>query len=86
MLRFNFHWTLQLNPYPASPQITGHSRKNSVCLIYLIMEDAFAELVLMDPEDERPEMTSREARIARAFTESKKNYASEIVVTPPGVR
>ncbi|KAF8604571.1 hypothetical protein BDV93DRAFT_605879 [Ceratobasidium sp. AG-I] len=48
------------------------------------MDDAFAELMLTDPEDERPEMTSREARIARAFTESKKSYASEIVVTPPG--
>lgn len=50
------------------------------------MDDAFAELMLTDPEDEKPEMTSREARIARAFAESKKSYASEVVVTPPGVR
>jgi hypothetical protein len=49
------------------------------------MEDAFAELLLTDPEDEKPEMTSREARIARAFEESKKSYASEIVITPAGV-
>ncbi|KAG8684977.1 hypothetical protein FRC11_011332 [Ceratobasidium sp. 423] len=48
------------------------------------MEDAFADLLLDDPEDDRPEMTSREARIARAFDESKKSYASEIVITPPG--
>ncbi|CAE7230149.1 unnamed protein product [Rhizoctonia solani] len=48
------------------------------------MDDAFGDLLLTDPEDEQPEMTSREARIARAFGESKKSYASEIVVTPPG--
>ncbi|KAF8754254.1 hypothetical protein RHS01_06449 [Rhizoctonia solani] len=29
-------------------------------------------------------MSSREARIARAFDESKKSYSSETVVTPPG--
>ncbi|EUC65085.1 hypothetical protein RSOL_496960, partial [Rhizoctonia solani AG-3 Rhs1AP] len=46
--------------------------------------DAFADLALHDPEDEQPEMTSREARIARAFTDSKKSYSSEIVFTPPG--
>lgn len=50
------------------------------------MEDVFAELLLTNPEDEKPEMTSREARIARAFADSKQSYASEIVVTPPGVR
>ncbi|CAE6427820.1 unnamed protein product [Rhizoctonia solani] len=48
------------------------------------MDDAFADLLLTDPEDEQPEMTSREARIARAFDESKKSYSSEIVVTPLG--
>ncbi|CCO30712.1 hypothetical protein BN14_04742 [Rhizoctonia solani AG-1 IB] len=48
------------------------------------MDDAFADLLLADPEDEQPEMTSREARIARAFNDSKKSYPSEIVVTPPG--
>ncbi|CAE6414934.1 unnamed protein product [Rhizoctonia solani] len=48
------------------------------------MEDAFADLVLTDPEDEQPEMSSRKVRIARAFDESKKSYASEVVVTPPG--
>lgn len=57
-----------------------------VYLIYPAMEDAFAGLMLVDPEDERPEMTSREARIARAFAESKENYSSEIVVMTPGVR
>ncbi|KEP45551.1 hypothetical protein V565_261420 [Rhizoctonia solani 123E] len=47
--------------------------------------DAFADLALHDPEDDaQPEMTSREARIARAFTDSKKSYSSEIVFTPPG--
>jgi hypothetical protein len=50
------------------------------------MDDAFADLLLADPEDEQPEITSREARIARAFNDSKKSYPSEIVVTPPGVR
>ncbi|KAH7342091.1 hypothetical protein B0J17DRAFT_746337 [Rhizoctonia solani] len=49
------------------------------------MEDVFADLLLTDPEDERPEMTLREARIARAFDDSKKSYSSEIVITPPGV-
>ncbi|KAL5635199.1 hypothetical protein ACGC1H_003034 [Rhizoctonia solani] len=44
--------------------------------------DAFADLILTD--DEPPKMTSREARIARAFDESKKSYSSEIVLTPPG--
>ncbi|KAG9122605.1 hypothetical protein FRC07_000952, partial [Ceratobasidium sp. 392] len=48
------------------------------------MDDAFADLLLTDPEDEQPQMTSREARIARAFEQSKQSYASEIVVTPPG--
>ncbi|GAB1521641.1 hypothetical protein RhiTH_004738 [Rhizoctonia solani] len=48
------------------------------------MDDAFADLQLTDPEDDQPEMSSREARIARAFDESKKSYSSETVVTPPG--
>ncbi|KAG8776141.1 hypothetical protein FRC12_001076 [Ceratobasidium sp. 428] len=48
------------------------------------MDDAFAELLLTDPEDEQPQMTSREMRIARAFEQSKQSYASETVVTPPG--
>ncbi|CAE6427579.1 unnamed protein product [Rhizoctonia solani] len=48
------------------------------------MEDVFADLLLTDPEDDQPEMTLREARIARAFDESKKSYSSEMVVTPPG--
>ncbi|CUA67253.1 hypothetical protein RSOLAG22IIIB_07299 [Rhizoctonia solani] len=47
--------------------------------------DAFGDLLLTDPEDEQPDhVTSRQARIARAFDESKKSYSSEIVVTPPG--
>ncbi|KAF8688997.1 hypothetical protein RHS03_09409, partial [Rhizoctonia solani] len=50
------------------------------------MDDAFADLQLTDPEDDQPEMSSREARIARAFDESKKSYSSETVVTPPGVQ
>ncbi|QRW03883.1 hypothetical protein RhiLY_02882 [Ceratobasidium sp. AG-Ba] len=49
------------------------------------MDDAFAELVLADPQDDQPpQVTSREARIARAFEQSKKTYASETVVTPRG--
>ncbi|KAJ1307206.1 hypothetical protein OPQ81_001321 [Rhizoctonia solani] len=46
--------------------------------------DVFADLHLTDPEDEQPGMTLREARIARAFDESRKSYASEVVITPPG--
>ncbi|KAG8744151.1 hypothetical protein FRC10_010720 [Ceratobasidium sp. 414] len=48
------------------------------------MDDVFAELLLADPEDEQPQVTSREARIARAFEQSKKSYGSEVVITPPG--
>jgi hypothetical protein len=50
------------------------------------MDDPFGELLLTEPDDEQPQMTSREARIARAFEQSKKSYVSETVVTPPGVR
>lgn len=45
--------------------------------------DAFADLALVDSDDEQ--VTSREARIARAFQDSKKSYPTEVVLTPPGV-
>ncbi|KAB5594829.1 hypothetical protein CTheo_1644 [Ceratobasidium theobromae] len=44
--------------------------------------DAFADLALVDSDDEQ--VTSREARIARAFQDSKKSYPTEVVLTPPG--
>jgi len=52
------------------------------------MEDAFAGLDLdLLGSDSEIEHTSndREARIRRAFDDSKKNYSHEIVFTPAGV-